>query len=129
MADRKQVVEEARKIVNSGKYTYGQSRAPGYLDDAIMDCSEFVYQAYKKAGFLAFPELNSHYMAATFQEVTEPEPGDIVYWSRGHVGIVVDPEAGTFLNAQSKKSGLGQSTYKDGWWKGQSGRKFLRYAE
>jgi cell wall-associated NlpC family hydrolase len=114
MADRKTVVAEAQKIVNSGKYTYGQNREKGYLTDDVMDCSEFVYHSYHNAGFTAFPTHNSHTMAAQFTEVAAPEAGDIVYWKMGHVGIVEDPDAGTFLGAQSKKSGLKQANYKTG---------------
>ena len=129
-SDKSKVVEEARKIIQSGKYKYGQSRAAGYLDDDMMDCSEFVYHAYRNAGFSQFPPLSSSEMAATFAKVVgEPEAGDIVYWSMGHVGIVEDPAAGTFLGAQSSKSGLREDNYKQGWWAGQAGRQFLRFSQ
>lgn len=128
MADMKNVVDEAQRIIDSKKYKYGQSRAPGYLDDDKMDCSEFIYHAYRNAGFIDFPALNSHGFTKDplFTEVTEPAAGDIIYWSMGHVGIVKDPKEGTFLNAQSEKSGLRVENYKKGWWAVQAGRKFFR---
>ena len=124
---RQRVLLEGRKIINAHRYTYGQSRANGYTSDDIMDCSEFVYQSYRRAGFGSFPALNSHEMAKQFTTITHPEPGDIIYWSRGHVGLVDDPAKGTFLGAQS--SGLAQANYKSGWWSTQAGKKFLRYVE
>jgi len=129
MGDLSKVAEEARKIVDSGQYSYGQSRAEGYLTDNIMDCSEFVYHSYRNAGFLTFPALDSKNMALTFQEVTEPQVGDIVYWSLGHVAIIENPTTGDFLGAQSTKSGLKRANYKTGWWSNQAGRKFLHYGE
>jgi cell wall-associated NlpC family hydrolase len=127
MSGTEKVAIEALRIIDSGKYTYGQNRDKGYLDDDVMDCSEFVYHAYRKAGFLDFPALNSHSMALSFTKVVEPAAGDIVYWKRGHVGIVEDPEKGTFLGAQSKKSGLRRDNYKKGWWANQGGMTFFRY--
>ena len=126
MPDTTQVPKEALKLINGGKYTYKQVRSKGYLDDAFMDCSEFVYQSYRNAGFLDFPAINSHAMARQFKTITDPQPGDIVYWPRGHVGIVADATLGTFLGAQS--SGLARASYKTGYWAMQSGRQFLRYS-
>jgi cell wall-associated NlpC family hydrolase len=127
MSDTRKVATEALKIIDSGKYKYGQSRAEGYLKDDMMDCSEFVYQSYHNAGFSTFPALSSKSMSTELKEVTEPQAGDIVYWSIGHVAIVEDPAQGTFLGAQSAKSGLRRDNYKTGWWSRQAGRKFLRY--
>lgn len=129
MPDTTKVVEEARKIIASGKYQYGQSRAGDWQHDSVMDCSEFVYQSYRNAGFLTFLYTNSSSMAAHLKTVTDPRPGDIVSWP-GHVGIVEDPDTGDFLNAMSKKSGLGRANYKTNtYWAGRVGRKFLRFGE
>jgi len=129
MASGKDVVSQAKLIVEGGKYTYGQSRAEGYLDDDIMDCSEFVYHSYRNAGYANFPAHNSEAMLKNFKELTDSEvqAGDIVYWP-GHVAIVDDPTTGKFLGAQSKKSGLRFDNYiTSPYWSKRTGRKFLRY--
>src|SRR5689334_23478699 len=62
VVNRDKVVEEARKIIDSGKYTYKQVREdqdPNWKNDSFMDCSEFIYQSYQRAGFTTFPALNT----------------------------------------------------------------------
>jgi hypothetical protein len=97
---RPAVVQAALKIIESGKYRYGQSRAPGWKNDDVMDCSEFVYQAYRAAN-LPIPALGSHQMAQTFPAIADPLAGDIVYWEMG-VGIVEIPRS-AFLGAQARR--------------------------
>jgi cell wall-associated NlpC family hydrolase len=125
------VVSAAKKIIDSKKYSYdkGGNREEGWLDDDKMDCSEFVLQSYRRAGFVKFPAVSSHMMAKIFASVreNEVEAGDIVYWSTGHAGIVVNPSSGTFAGAQS--SGLAIANYKQGWWASRGDKKFLRYSQ
>jgi cell wall-associated NlpC family hydrolase len=123
------IVTHAQSFVSSGKYSYGQKRGAGYLDDNVMDCSEFVFQAYRAAGRGGFPAINSAEMAKRFKEIKESDvvAGDIIYWT-GHVAIVKDPAKGLMLHAASTKSGLREDNYKTNtYWKNRGGRKFLRY--
>ena len=76
MSDTAKLAQEALRIIDSGKFSYGQNRDEGYLDDKVMDCSEFVYHAYRNAGFMDFPALNSHSMATRFQEVDDEQDGN-----------------------------------------------------
>jgi cell wall-associated NlpC family hydrolase len=109
-----------------------------------MDCSLFVRTAYQNAGFKDFPtNETSRQMAAdtkNFTVVSNPQPGDLVYWpmkgnTYGHIGIVNDPNAGTFSTAFSSTStipgndsGIHQANYTTNrYWSQQPGRMFLRY--
>lgn len=133
MAETNRIVQAALDIINSGQYAYGQSRAAGYLDDKQMDCSEFVLQSHRRAGYGGFSATNTFQIVHQLAEVKEPDvmPGDVVYWSGppAHVAIVEDPKAGTFLHAASKRSGLREDSYKTNpYWKQHAGRRFFRYA-
>lgn len=135
---RKLIVKNAEDLVKLGiKYdteakAYAEknkARKPGYLDDDVMDCSEFVYQVYTKAGVSGVPALNSHAIAASsdFEAVETPKEGDIVYWKQGHVAIVVDPETGEFIGSQTS-TGVARSNYLQNiYWSARPGRKFFRY--
>jgi cell wall-associated NlpC family hydrolase len=130
MADNP-VVRAAIEIIDSKKYTYDKEgfRGAGWLSDSKMDCSEFVLQSFRRAGYSKFPVLSSHMMAHRFSGISDGEAkaGDIVYWSTGHVGVIVDPGLGTFAGAQS--SGLAIANYKYGFWAVRGVKKFLRYCE
>ena len=93
-----------------------------------MDCSEFVYAAHIGIG-LPFPYLNSHTIAKSseFEKVEEPLPGDIVYWTQGHVAIVENPDTGEFIGSQSS-TGVARSNYKANvYWRARPGRTFYRW--
>lgn len=126
------IVKAALQIVDSNKYAYDPdgNRAQGWLDDDKMDCSEFVLQSYRKAGFSAFPVFSSLMMAKRFQIVqeTDIQPGDIIYWSTGHVGIVIDPAAGIFAGSQTS-TGPKKANYKHGYWSTRGKISFLRYGQ
>ena len=110
------VVEAARRLVASNKYAYdtGHNRGADWLTDDKMDCSEFVRTALRQAGIATSLQRSSDF-ASYYPPVTEPQAGDLVYWKTpGHIAIVEDPKAGTFLGAQN--SGLAQANYKVGWW-------------
>jgi len=116
-----------------GKFAYdkaGLREANGLpkADDEVMDCSEFVYSVYQRAGISGFNYLNSHGIARSdkFEKVDVPRPGDIVYWPQGHVAIVENPETGEFIGSQSS-TGVARSNYKTNvYWGSRSGRSFFR---
>lgn len=127
------LVKRAQDMI--GKYKYdkkGIREATGLpkANDDVMDCSEFVYSVYIRAGISDFPYLNSHAITASiaFEKVTgKPLPGDIVYWSQGHVAIVENPETGEFIGSQSS-TGVARSNYKTNvYWKVRQGQAFYRW--
>ena len=125
------VVKAAKQIIESQKYSYDAegNRGEGFLDDDKMDCSEFVIQSYRKAGFVRFPILSSRMMASQLEPVSnesDVQAGDIIYWSTGHVGIVVDPVRGTFAGSQTS-TGPKIANYKNGYWAVHGAKTFLRY--
>lgn len=126
MPSKADVVKKAKAIIESKKYTYKQSRAEGYLDDAYMDCSEFVLQSYRQAGYVEFRYSSTALMSSGLKAVKTPEAGDIVYWP-GHVGIVTDPITGDFVHAASTKSGLRSDNDLRGYWSMHGKAKFLQY--
>jgi hypothetical protein len=118
-----------------GKYKYdtkGVRDAKGLprADADAMDCSAFVYSVYVGAGVAAFPYLNSHAITGSplFEKVDgNPEPGDIVYWTQGHVAIVENPDTGEFIGSQSS-TGVARSNYKTNvYWRTRPGRAFYRW--
>ena len=136
MGDTSRVVEAAKTIITAGKHQYGQVRGKGWLEDDVMDCSEFVYHAYRDAGFASFPAADTAGMGKTLSKVLgpvqTPQPGDIIYWDygrgdgKGHVGIVEDPVKGTFLGSQTS-TGPASASYKEGYWSTKGEIHFLRY--
>ena len=59
-----------------------------------------------------------------------PLKGDLVHWP-GHIGIVIDPDLGYFIGAQTS-TGVAEANFKQGYWHGQYGGKkpdyFLRWS-
>lgn len=103
-----------------------------------VDCSHFVYQVLNGARQKVAearkdpaPQLVDYRSTSTieasnlFFPVDIPLPGDLVMWD-GHVGIVVDPAAGTFVGAQTS-TGVAQANYLNGYWKNKGVKKFLRF--
>jgi hypothetical protein len=96
------------------------------IPDTEMDCSHFVQYLYEQAG-LYYDYAPSRVLYGgmePFKRVRYPEAGDVIVW-RGHVGVVVDPEEGTFLSAVD--SGVKTQSYKSGYWKRRGQPHFLRY--
>ena len=91
------------------------------------DCSHLVHEVYTLAGY-PYPYADSFELYAGmdgFVRVQRPQPGDLVVW-RGHVGIVVDPGAGSFYS--SVTSGLRTEIYDAPEWKARGPARFYRYA-
>jgi cell wall-associated NlpC family hydrolase len=90
------------------------------------DCSRLVHQIYRAAGYeYDYAPSNTLYSGtAPFRRVADPQPGDLIVW-RGHVGLVVDPDKGTFYSSQ--RTGLITSSYETRYWKGRGTPRFLRY--
>jgi NlpC/P60 family len=96
------------------------------IQDTDMDCSHFVQYLYEQAGLYYEYEPSRVLYAGMepFKRVRNPEAGDVIVWL-GHMGVVVDPEAGTFLSAVT--SGVKMRSYKEGYWKRRGRPHFLRY--
>jgi cell wall-associated NlpC family hydrolase len=91
------------------------------------DCSHFVQAIFDAVG-LPFEYANSIKLyngSGEFRRVFHPQPGDLIVW-KGHVGIVVDPEAHSFYSMLRK--GLRLSTYDSAYWRSRGQTRFLRYA-
>ncbi len=129
---RNKLLARATEMIGKYKYDSRGIRLPSGLPDSeddVMDCSEFVFAVYSKAGVEGVPYLNSHGIAGSslYEEVAEPQAGDIVYWRRGHVAIVEDPVSGAFIGSQTS-TGVARSNYKTNiYWKNVEHRKFYRW--
>jgi len=93
---------------------------------ARQDCSHLVHAIYERAGF-SYPYARSSDLyngIEGFQQVDQPQPGDLVVW-RGHVGIVVNPAQHAFFS--SMRSRLGVDDYGAPYWKKRGRARFYRY--
>lgn len=90
------------------------------------DCSHLAHDIYQRAGLpYDYASSNSLYDGdPAFERVNRPQPGDLVVW-RGHVGIVVDPQDGTFYSSLSK--GPGTDSYESQYWLSRGPARFYRY--
>jgi cell wall-associated NlpC family hydrolase len=103
-------------------------RTHGHVSHDIIDCSHFVAEVLKAAGYSGFGYMRADDMTRSraFSQVDAPERGDIVHWP-GHVGIVLDPVAGTFIGSQNS-TGVDVSSWKTTpYWRSRTQRTFLRY--
>ncbi|APR87082.1 hypothetical protein A7982_12431 [Minicystis rosea] len=103
-------------------------RTNGHVSHDVIDCSHFVTAVLQAAGYGAFRYMTADDMSRSraFSQVDEPERGDIVHWP-GHVGIVLDPIAGTFIGSQNS-TGVDVANYKTNpYWRARSHRTYLRY--
>jgi cell wall-associated NlpC family hydrolase len=99
-----------------------------------IDCSHFVNEVYRFAVDRTLPYLYTGDLLTSdlFMEVAEPAKGDLVLWPKhgktlGHVGIVINPAAGTFIGAQ-KSTGVAESNYlTNPYWGTRGGRTFRRH--
>jgi RHS repeat-associated protein len=96
------IVKAARKW-KGVRYEMGGNSRRG------IDCSHFVHRVYTEVG-LGYPYTTTkRWPPDGFVEVTDPQPGDIIYWEpsddyggHGHVGIVTDPSNHRMIDAGTK---------------------------
>jgi hypothetical protein len=91
-----------------------------------LDCSHFVNSIFQRAGFIYKYEPSRTLYRGTpgFKRVWVPAAGDLIVWP-GHVGIVVDPDAKTFLSKLSH--GVKVTSYRSRYWQGRGHPRFFRY--
>jgi hypothetical protein len=67
------------------------------------------------------------YLASpSFSLTTSPVAGDLVHWP-GHIAVVIDPAAGTFIGSQTS-TGVDIANYKTNtYWSGRKHRVFLHF--
>ena len=110
---RRRIIAEAMSWKRTPYKSGGNSRHG-------IDCSHFVWQIYSKQVSSA---INEHFFTNAendhlfFNKVSslEVKKGDVICWGNEHCGIVVDPEKGTFIGAQSS-TGVALANYKQGVW-------------
>lgn len=110
---RKKVIWEAINW-KGVRYVWGGNSRRG------IDCSHFVWQVYHKVVNRAIPE---HFFTSSandrlFFERVESinvRKGDLIVWGNEHIGIVVEPDRGTFIGAQCS-TGVAGALYKTGHW-------------
>jgi cell wall-associated NlpC family hydrolase len=92
----------------------------GATGPGAFDCSGLVMQAYASAGVSIARTSQAQW--ATEQQVSTPEPGDLVFFpgadgtaaSPGHVGIVVDPTRNLMIDAYASGFPVEYDTYGPG---------------
>ena len=121
---RKEVIWEALSWKKT-RYVWGGNSRYG------IDCSHFVWQVYHK---IVSSRIPVHFFTSAsndhlfFNRVSKNEvrKGDVIVWGSQHVGIVVEPDAGTFIGAQCS-TGVAGAYYSKGYWSGVPGMYFLSY--
>ncbi|MGX9963106.1 C40 family peptidase [Roseomonas sp. F4] len=113
-----QEAEAARVAANGADYVFGGSTTDGF------DCSGFVIYVFNKAygsNTLARVTANDLRDSNRFSAVTDPKPGDLVFFSASaggstasHVGIVVDAER--WIGSQSS-TGVAYVKFSNSYWK------------
>ena len=101
-----------------------------------IDCSHFVYEVFhKRVPTYTYLWTSQYPTSPRFKQVPEPAIADLIYWappagdSSGHIGIVIDPDAGTFIGAQTS-TGVAVANYKtNSYWGGRLRRQYLRFNE
>jgi len=96
------------------------------IESTDLDCSHFVQWLFERAGLYYdyAPSRMLYDGMPGFLRVSHPRAGDLIVWP-GHVGIVVDPDAETFVSAL--RSGVKTSSYTSSYWKRRGTPHFLRY--
>lgn len=137
VSHRENVTRIRQAMTSAAEEWTGTPYLLGGNSDQGIDCSHFVYQVLNAARLAvaakgAAPQVVDYRSTATieasgtFFPVPLPEPGDLVLWD-GHVGIVVSPQRGTFVGAQTS-TGVAEASYTSGYWAKRSGLRFLRFA-
>jgi cell wall-associated NlpC family hydrolase len=99
------------------------SKTPRFAEH---DCSHLVHAIYERAGFpYAYASSDDLYAGvAGFQNVSQPQPGDLVVW-HGHAGIVIRPSRHVFFSFLH--AGPGIDDYESRYWTGRGQPRFFRY--
>jgi len=124
MSDR--IAHVARNFEKTVGYEIGYGQGEGE-----MVCNQFVVAVLRASVDRNFEyALADEFVQSPKLSVpTSPAPGDLVHWP-GHIGVVLDPDQGTFIGSQSS-TGVAISNYKKGWWGGEYGGRapdyFLRW--
>jgi hypothetical protein len=96
------------------------------IEKTALDCSHFVSSIFQEAG-LAYryePSRTLYRGTPGFKRVWVPTQGDLIVWP-GHVGIVIDPDAKTFLSKLTH--GVKVSAYTSRYWQRRGRPRFFRY--
>jgi len=110
---RKKIIWEAIDWKGTRYHWGGNSRGG-------IDCSHFVWQVYHKIVDRTIPvhfftsSGNDHLLFNRISP-TSVMKGDVIVWGEQHVGIVVEPNEGTFIGAQCS-TGVAGAHYKHGYW-------------
>jgi cell wall-associated NlpC family hydrolase len=129
MSPRGLVIQDSFEWLDTPYLSGGDSKAG-------IDCSHFVYEVlHKRIPTFAFLVTTEFPTSPRFAQVPEPAAADLVYWepptgsAHGHIAIVIDPEAGSFIGAQSS-TGVAVANYKTNtYWAGRLERKYFRLKE
>jgi peptidoglycan DL-endopeptidase CwlO len=93
-----------------------------------MDCSHFLWTVFKSF-FPTFPYLQSdqYLMSPIFKRVNEQmQPADIIVWN-GHVALVVNPAAGSFIGSQTS-TGVAITSMSNPYWQQRRPIAYLTFA-
>ena len=97
------------------------------IQNTSLDCSHFVNSLFDAIG-LSYDYQPSRMLyrgTEAFKRTFRPLTGDLIVWP-GHVGIVVDPRAKTFVSALRTRVRV--ATYTSRYWKRRGHPRFLRYS-
>lgn len=91
-----------------------------------LDCSHFVNFLFAEVGLYYDyqPSRVLYQGTSAFKRVYRPSAGDLIVWP-GHVGIVVDPDAKTFLS--TLRRGVRVSSYVSSYWRRRGHPRFFHY--
>jgi cell wall-associated NlpC family hydrolase len=81
-----------------------------------LDCSHFVWRVFKRfVPRLPYLSTDAFLGSQFFEPLSDPpRPPDLVLWE-GHVAILVNPEAGSFIGSQSS-TGVAIATFQNPYW-------------
>lgn len=96
------------------------------IEKTALDCSHFVNSLFQQTGiYYKYQPSRALYRGASgFKRVYRPAQGDLIVWP-GHVGIVVDPQAKTFLSALTH--GVKVASFTSRYWRQRGQPRFFRY--
>lgn len=118
-ADREKMLAEAQRWLGTPYKMGGEDK------DGI-DCSHFVKIVLMQVDpWIEYMTADDLRTSSKFCHAAEPKPGDIVSWP-GHCAIVINPDTGEFIGAQTT-NGVSKSSYKTNpYWRDRPNRMFIR---